>query len=441
MDHTRPYARQALKSLSLRKQEHLNTSPFPTIQAWDRDYYCPPEPPAPPVSLPPLTLGTVFMGLSRLFRNLYGITLRLTDVAPGEVWHSDVRKLEVVDEQSGVIGWIYADLFSRRGKPSGAAHYTVRCSRRTDDDDEHRDLAGVDDEAVLGAMSLSNEFEVAHRARIRGVDGVFQLPVVVLLCEFTRPTINRGPTILAWHEVLTLFHEMGHAMHCKSVFTLIYHRSRAHSFPTAMIGRTEYQNVSGTRCATDFVELPSILMEHFLNSPTVLSLFDLSGELPVRQSGNNHEDPCKAIDTHTQILLAALDQRYHSPAVLSPNFDSTAALAQLYEARGLIPYVPGTSWQTQFGHLFGYGATYYSYLFDRAIASRVWRKLFAHDPLNRETGEKYKNEVLRYGGGRDPWKMVSALLDAPEMESGDAEAMAEVGRWKIEDEVSVPGRH
>ncbi|KAI0687916.1 mitochondrial intermediate peptidase [Cytidiella melzeri] len=422
LEHTRPYARNALRTLSMRKQEHLHTPPFPTIQAWDRDYYCPPEPPAPPVSLPPLTLGTVFMGLSRLFRNLYGITLRLTDVAPGEVWHSDVRKLEVVDEQSGVIGWIYADLFSRHGKPSGAAHYTVRCSRRTDNDDEHRDLLGVQDEEVLKALPLSNEFESAHRARIRGVEGVFQLPVVVLLCEFTRPTISRGPTILAWHEVLTLFHEMGHAMH-------------------SMIGRTEYQNVSGTRCATDFVELPSILMEHFLNSPNVLSLFDITGDLSVRQSGNHHDDPCKSIDTHTQILLAALDQIYHSPVALSDQFDSTGALAQLYETRGLIPYVPGTSWQTQFGHLFGYGATYYSYLFDRAIASRVWRKQFVHDPLNRETGEKYKNEILRYGGGRDPWKMVSAFLDAPEMEGGDAEAMAEVGRWRIEDEVSMPGRH
>ena len=208
-----------------------------------------------------------------------------------------------------------------------------------------------------------------------------------------------------------------------------------------MIGRTEFQNVSGTRCATDFVELPSILMEHFLNSPNVLSLFDISGKQPVRQTGNHHEDPCKSIDTHTQILLAALSQIYHSPAALSEKFDSTAALAQLNKTRGLIPYVPGTSWQTQFGHLFGYGATYYSYLFDRAIASRVWRKLFAHDPLNRETGEKYKNEILRYGGGKDPWKMVSALLDAPEMAGGDAEAMAEVGRWKIEDEVSLPGRH
>lgn len=424
MDHTRPYARRALRTLSERKQAHLNTQPLPIIQAWDRDYYCPPEPPAPPVSLPPLTLGTVFMGLSRLFRNLYGISLRLSDVAPGETWHSDVRKLEVVDEQSGVIGWIYADLFARKGKPSGAAHYTVRCSRRTDDDDAERDLESVQIENTRKMVQLSDAFEATHRRRIPGSESVFQLPVVVLLCEFTRPTIGKGPTILAWHEVLTLFHEMGHAMHCEYLagpWTLT-----DLTICSAMIGRTDYQNVSGTRCATDFVELPSILMEHFLNSPTVLSLFDINGNVPVNQ-GNHHEDPCRSIDTHTQILLAALDQIYHSHLALSPTFDTTTALANLYEGKGLIPYVPGTSWQTQFGHLFGYGATYYSYLFDRAIASRVWRKLFARDPLHRATGEKYKNEILRFGGGRDPWKMVSVLLDAPEMANGDAEAMAAVG--------------
>jgi intermediate peptidase len=208
-----------------------------------------------------------------------------------------------------------------------------------------------------------------------------------------------------------------------------------------MIGRTEYQNVSGTRCATDFVELPSILMEHFLNSPTVLSLFDIDGKSISRQIGNHHEDPCRAIDTHSQILLASMDQIYHSSVVLDPGFDSTAALAELTNAKGLIPYVPGTSFQTQFGHLFGYGATYYSYLFDRAIASRVWRDVFSQDPLSRETGEKYKSEVLRFGGGKDPWKMVSSLLAAPHLENGDAEAMREVGRWRIEEEVGAPGRH
>lgn len=212
-------------------------------------------------------------------------------------------------------------------------------------------------------------------------------------------------------------------------------------FLLAMIGQTEYQNVSGTRCATDFVELPSILMEHFLNSPAVLSLFDIEGTSTVRQIGNHHEDPCHSIDTYAQILLAAMDQVYHSPEVLNPGFDSTAALAHLHNTRGLIPYVPGTSFQTQFGHLFGYGATYYSYLFDRAIASRVWRNVFVDNPLNRETGERYKHEILRYGGGKDPWKMVAALLSAPELENGDAEAMRKVGMWRIEDEVGAPGRH
>ena len=115
-----------------------------------------------------------------------------------------------------------------------------------------------------------------------------------------------------------------------------------------------------SKIRADFVELPSILMEHFLNSPAVLSLFDRDGTHVNQQTGRQDEDPCRSIDTHTQILLAMLDQIYHSSSTMTERFDSTLALATLYEARGLIPYVPGTSWQTQFGHLFGYGATYYS---------------------------------------------------------------------------------
>ncbi|OJT10061.1 Mitochondrial intermediate peptidase [Trametes pubescens] len=421
LDHTRPYARRALRTLSMRKQAHLDTPPLPVIQAWDRDYYCPPEPPAPPVSLPPLTLGTVFMALSRLFQSLYGVTLRLSEPSPGEIWHTDVRKLEVVDEDLGVLGWIYADLFARAGKPGGAAHYTVRCSRRTDDDDEDGDLVCADEHDREMARP-SRDFERERHVQLPRQGVTYQLPVVVLLCEFMSPTIGRGPTVLEWHEVLTLFHEMGHAMH-------------------SMIGRTEYQNVSGTRCATDFVELPSILMEHFLNSPAVLALFDRDNTFGIRPNGLHHDDPCRSIDTHTQILLAMLDQIYHSPAILSHQFDSTATLSELYNRRGLVPYVHGTSWQTQFGHLFGYGATYYSYLFDRAIASRTWRVLFSHDPLNRRTGERFKDEVLRYGGGKDCWGMVGSLLGSSQLANGDAAAMVEVGRWKIEDDVAMPGRH
>ncbi|KAI0054712.1 mitochondrial intermediate peptidase, partial [Artomyces pyxidatus] len=403
----------------VRKQTHLDAGSFPIIQAWDRDYYCPPEPPAPPLPLPSLTLGTVFQALSRLFQSIYGISLRAVDVAPGEVWHGDVRKFEVVDERDGLLGWIYADLFARRHKSSGAAHYTVRCSRRTDDDDEAGDMHPEGEAQHL--IKISRSFEAGNRYRMP--DGVFQLPVVVLLTEFSRPSLQpHGPVVLEWHEVSTLFHEMGHAMH-------------------SMIGRTEYQNVSGTRCATDFVELPSILMEHFLTSPSVLTLFGSDEKATPHTVGNHHEDPCRNIDTYGQILLAALDQIYHSPAALESGFDSTAVLSQLHSSRGLIPYVKGTSWQTQFSHLFGYGATYYSYLLDRAIASRVWQKLFVRDPLNRETGEMFRREILRHGGGEDPWMMLSSLLRAPELMGGDERAMREVGRWRIEEDVSVPGRH
>ncbi|KAJ7225328.1 mitochondrial intermediate peptidase, partial [Mycena pura] len=186
----------------------------------------------------------------------------------------------------------------------------------------------------------------------------------------------------------------------------------------AMISRTEYQNVAGTRCATDFVELPSILMEHFLNSPVVLSLFDAESTSVGRQTGNHHEDPCHSIETYSQILLAALDQVYHSPTVLDPSFDSTAKLARLHNLQDA-QSMSGKMYQGPGPGTCGYAATYYSYLFDRAIAaaSRVWRNVFSQDPLSRETGEKYKREVLSYGGGKDPW-MVSTLLSAPKLESG-----------------------
>lgn len=358
------------------------------------------------------------MALSRLFRHLYGVSFRHAETKGKEVWHKDVQKLEVVDDTNGTIGSIYADLFSRPGKPVGAAHYTVRCSRRVDYDDVAGDFIPED---YQHAVQESQDFEAEKVQRIPGQEGVFQLPLVVLLCDFS-PSSASGAAVLNWQDVTTLFHEMGHAMH-------------------SMLGRTEYQNVSGTRCPTDFVELPSILMEHFLDSPKVLSLFNVDSTTAMREEGNHHADPCHSLDTYSQILLASIDQVYHSPTALSPNFDSTKEWANLHNTRGVIPYVPGTSFQTQFGHLYGYGSTYYSYLFDRAIAAKVWKDLFAQDPLERETGERYKREVLSYGGGKDPWKMVSQLLKSPVLESGDAEAMKEVGRWRINDEVGLPGRH
>lgn len=332
------------------------------------------------------------------------MTFRAEDIRPGEGWDPCVRKLAVIDESEGVVGWIYMDLFARDAKPGGAAHFTVRCSRRMADSElAEREVEGLPPLAVDGM-------------HLRGRSGLYQLPVVVLMCDFSVP-MDGVPSLLNWHEVETLFHEMGHAMH-------------------SMIGRTDYHNVSGTRCATDFVELPSILMEYFAASSPVLATYSrhYSTGLPLDfsnlQAQIQAQSPVPALETHSQILMAALDQAYHSSR--GDSISTTSELVRLQKELGGIQAAPNTAWQTQFGHLFGYGASYYSYLFDRAIASQVWKKVFARDPLNREMGERYKREILRHGGSKDPWHMLAALFDEPELADGGAKATKRVGEWGIE---------
>ncbi len=211
-----------------------------------------------------------------------------------------------------------------------------------------------------------------------------------------------------------------------------------------MIGRTEWHNVSGTRCATDFVELPSILMEHFVSSPDVLSLFAKHYQtleplpLPLLKAHLNLQQSLSALETHGQILMALLDQKYHMLTKDEiPTFDSTQIHTDLQNEIGVLPPVEGTSWQTQFGHLYGYGATYYSYLFDRAIAGKVWSTLFnphhgRHGSLSREGGEIFRDRVLKWGGGKDPWEMVGDVVGGKEGEiisRGDKKAMDLVGGW------------
>ncbi|WVQ98681.1 hypothetical protein IAU59_005812 [Kwoniella sp. CBS 9459] len=427
-----------------------STGHLPPLYAWDRDYFAEKymSTLAPTSSLPPITpyfsTGTALAGLSSIFSKLYGISFVPRSVSYGEVWHPSVRRLDVVDENEGTIGVIYCDLFSRSGKPPSAAHYTVRCSRRVDDDDMFGDglAEGWDEDYGIG-------LEV-HGERLKGKEGRYQLPIVVLTTDFGSVDSSR-PALLGWNDLETLFHEMGHAIH-------------------SMIGRTEFHNVSGTRCATDFVELPSILMEHFVSSPAVLSTFarHYATDEPIPtglvQAHLGINQSLAALETHGQITMAMLDQKYHSISHRDLDhgrggIESTRIWHDLQSEIGVVPPVEGTAWQTQFGHLYGYGATYYSYLFDRAIAGKVWSTLFDKDKtqrakllgsdadtgkevgegiLSREGGEKLKEKVLKWGGGKDPWVMVGDVIgssgatrESDEVSKGDERAMEIVGRWMI----------
>ncbi|KAM6179249.1 mitochondrial intermediate peptidase [Erethizon dorsatum] len=311
----------------------------------------------PSLYCPFFSLGACMEGLNILFNKLLGISLYAEQPAKGEVWCEDVRKLAVVHESEGLLGHIYCDFFQRAEKPHQDCHFTIRGGRLK-------------------------------------ADGEYQLPVVVLMLNIPHSSRN-SPTLLTPGMMENLFHEMGHAMH-------------------SMLGRTRYQHVTGTRCPTDFAEVPSILMEYFSNDYRVVSQFarhyETGQPLPKAMVSRLCESKkvCAAADMQLQVFYATLDQIYHGKHPLRKS--TTDILKETQEKVYGLPYVLNTAWQLRFSHLVGYGAKYYSYLMSRAVASMVWKECFLQDPFNRAAGERYRREVLAHGGGREPMLLVQGML-------------------------------
>ncbi|KAL8799756.1 MAG: hypothetical protein Q9182_005662 [Xanthomendoza sp. 2 TL-2023] len=426
--------RQEMEEMLLMKRTERGEPDGPIqIEAWDRDYYQTQQANKqrsrsrrPDLMSAYFSLGTVMQGLSRLFNLLYGVRFIPAPISLGEVWDPNVRRLDVIDETEGRIAVLYCDLFARPGKSPNPAHYTIRCSRRIHSS-EFREASYSF--PTLDAMQVVNDgMATAHNPT---ANITYQLPTVALICDFPEPvTASPGnanePTLLSFRNVQTLFHEMGHAIH-------------------SVLGRTACQVVSGTRCATDFAELPSVLMEHFVADPHVLALFarhwQTDAPLPYEMVAEQLaiERKGQGVETEHQILLAMLDQAYHSdlPLSMPGGFDSTKVLQDVWDQYGSVREPRETSAQGFFGHLVEYGGMYYSYLFDRAIAGKVWEEVFQggrnDGAVSREGGQRFRHEVLKWGGSRDGWRCLAGLLRDERLKDGGLEAMAEVGKWGVKD--------
>lgn len=304
------------------------------------------------------SLGACMEGLDLLFRTLYGIRLEPSPLKPGEAWNNDIYKIEVIHESDGFLGTIFCDFYDRPRKPHQDCHFTI-----------------------VGGKELS--------------DGTYQNPVVVLMLTLPAPSWGR-PSLLTPSMADNLFHEMGHAMH-------------------SMLARTRYQHVTGTRCATDLAEVPSILMEFFASDPRVVSKFARHYKTGEKLPMERIEALCSAkhsfsaSDMQQQVFYSTLDQRLHNT-----NFDNgtttTDVLNQVqHECYGL-PVVQNTAWQHRFSHLVGYGAKYYSYLLSRGVAAWIWQQYFQENPFCRQSGEKFRKGFLAHGGSKPPHEMVASFL-------------------------------
>jgi len=313
------------------------------------------------------SLGVAMEGLNELFQSIYGVELVVEDTKEGELWAQDVFKLAVKDS-SKLLGHIYCDFFKRPGKPHQDCHFTIRGGRERS-------------------------------------DGTYQDPVVVLMLNLPLPGW-RCPTLLSPSTLDNLFHEMGHAMH-------------------SMLGRTKYQHVTGTRCSTDFAEVPSTLMEYFASDPRVLAKVNRHYKTGQKLPEKTIQKLCATkkifagTELQAQLFYSAADQHYHS--VLPQLGDITTCLESVQSKFHTLPYVPGTAYHLRFSHLVGYGARYYSYLMARSVASAIWQHSFQADPFCWDAGVRYRKECLEHGGGKASHLLVGDFL-GEQMEPGQLAA-------------------
>lgn len=298
-------------------------------------------------------LDGVLKGMFDLTSEMFG--LRFSEIEDFDSWHEDVRLFAMLDDETGEeIGHFYLDLFPREGKFSHAAEFPLVPSRRLE-------------------------------------DGSYQNPMCAMVANFTKPT-KESPSLLQHGEVETLFHEFGHVLHQN-------------------LGRTETARFSGTNVERDFVEAPSQIMEHWVWRADVLQRFARHHETgePIPQELVDQlvaaRNLNKGIFQLRQMQYGWWDQELHG----GPNRDVDDIYVRGSEV-ALIPPHEGTFALANFGHLFGYDAGYYGYMWAEVFGDDMFSRFEAEGVTNPAVGIDYRRRVLEKGGSVDPNEILVDFL-------------------------------
>ncbi len=304
---------------------------------------------------PYFTVDSVLLnGVFYAANRVYGLSFKERTDIP--TYHPDMKAYEVIDNDGKSLALFYCDYYRRPTKRGGAW--------------------------MDGFQKQSRQWN--------------QLPIIFNVCNSAKAPEGQ-PSLITWDEVTTMFHEFGHALH-------------------GILSNCQYNSLSGTSVARDFVEMPSQFNESFAAIPEVFDHYARHYETGEPMPSDLKERMLQSINFQTAYALGenlaatCLDLAWH----MLPSKDiPTAEQAAQFETEALrqiglldvqIPPRYSTSY---FNHVFGggYAAGYYSYLWTEVLAVNIADVFAQRGPLKPETGQDLRDKILSRGNTGDLMQM------------------------------------
>jgi oligopeptidase A len=307
---------------------------------------------------PYFSLPNVLAGLFEITRRLFGVTV--SETPNDAVWHPDVRFYEVRDEAGMLLGSFYTDWHPRESKRSGAwMNGLVTGGPRTEGFAPHLGL-------VVGNLS---------------------------------PAEGERPALLTHQEVGTVFHEFGHLMH-------------------HILSRVEISSLAGTHVSTDWVELPSQILENWTWEREALDLFarhwktgdpipeDLYERMLAARTFRGADFQMR------QLSLGTLDLELHVDFDPETDGDPIERARQIMARFAVRPEFAQNHFVTGFTHVFAgdYAAGYYSYLWSEVLDADAFTRFQRDGIFNRETGRDFVDTVLSRGDSDEPAELFREFM-------------------------------
>ena len=300
---------------------------------------------------------------------VYGLTFKLRTDIP--LYHPDMKAFEVIDKDGQPKALFYCDYFRRPTKRGGAW--------------------------MDGFQKQSRQWQ--------------QLPIIFNVCNNAKAPEGK-PSLLTWDEVTTLFHEFGHALH-------------------GILSDCQYNSLSGTSVARDFVEMPSQFNESFASIPEVFDHYARHCDSGAPMPADLKERMLQSINFQTAYALGenlaatCVDLAWHmlsSKDIPTPDKAAAFETEALRQVGLLNTQIPPRYHTSYFNHVWGggYAAGYYSYLWTEVLAVNIADVFAQRGALKTETGQAMRDKILSRGNTGDLMQM---FTDFTGMQQPDASSL------------------